>query len=116
MSPQRVLLTDDDDLLRRLYATALIAAGHVVVEATDGMSLLAAANDGDFDVLVTDVMMPGISGLEAALKVKAQRPHMKVIVVTAFVDAGVAARAASADFILRSKPLHPRELVALINE
>jgi CheY-like chemotaxis protein len=110
----RVLLSDDDDLLRRLYASILMRAGHVVIEAANGEALLVAAEQDDFDVIVTDVVMPGISGLDAALRIHAARPGLKIVLITAFPDAGIEQRAREAGFLLVRKPLPPADLLALV--
>ncbi|MEV8615898.1 response regulator, partial [Amycolatopsis sp. NPDC051373] len=61
--PPRVLLADDDRAIRESLLRALELEGYGVTEVTDGVAALAAARRDRFDVLILDVMMPGVDGL-----------------------------------------------------
>ena len=77
----RVLLAEDEFLIRLVLAEELTAAGHVVVEAESGDDALAIAEtDAPYDILVTDVQMPNMSGLELLQRLKAGRSELPVIV------------------------------------
>lgn len=87
----RVLLAEDDNELRRLVARALERRGHQVVCAADGTELLEAlgrsvlgAGTIDYDVIVSDVRMPGWSGLDMLAGLRAARVTRPVVLVTAF--------------------------------
>ena len=94
---QRILLADDDAEMRRLLASVLKSAGYRVEEAGDGDELRArlAALEGQFDLLVTDVQMPGWTGLQALEWAKRHDPEVEVILITAFGDRDLHARAAA---------------------
>ena len=62
--PRRILLVEDERLVRETYAEVLTACGHEVVPAGTGEEALAAIRDRAFDAVVTDLSMPGMSGLE----------------------------------------------------
>jgi len=82
----RILLADDDkgslDLVRR----ALQLEGHTVVTAEDGSEALALIQPGGFDLLVTDVQMPGLDGIELASRASAQFPGMRFVLMSAYPD------------------------------
>lgn len=94
---KRILLADDDAEMRRLLASVLKSAGYRVEEAGDGDDLRARlrALEGQFDLLVTDVQMPGWTGLQALEWTKRHNPDVEVILITAFGDPDLHARAAA---------------------
>ena len=60
----KILLLDDDSFLRDMYATTFAAFGHTVGAAANGDEALRQLNDEDFDVVLLDMVMPGMSGLD----------------------------------------------------
>lgn len=84
----RVLVVDDDSAVLRVLADALSLAGYVVREATDGADALATARTWQPDVLVTDLSMPGIDGVEAIRQLR-QDPTtraIRIVVCSGTVD------------------------------
>jgi len=84
----KILFTDDEPLLRKVGTAMLTQLGHVVVETGDGLDALEILeNNDDFDLLMTDLLMPeGIGGEMLALKAKALRPNIKIIVLSGYTD------------------------------
>ena len=83
----RILLADDDQGSLDLVRRALEMDGHAVVTASDGLEALARlGSDGPFDVLVADVHMPGLTGIELAAKALASLPHLRLVLISAFPD------------------------------
>jgi len=86
MQQRHVLLIDDDPILLRAVETVLRDAGHSVATAINGASGLATfeehLNDSPFDVVLTDLGMPGFDGRAVALRVKAMSPTTPVIMIT----------------------------------
>jgi len=86
----RVLLVEDHLEMRRLLASVLRADGHVVVEASDGLEalnpLLGRPGDPEIDLVVTDVRMPGCTGLDLLAFVRLEKPLMPVVLITGFGD------------------------------
>jgi DNA-binding NtrC family response regulator len=108
----RVLLIDDDDGSRAAMAAGLRRAGHEVSEFEGGEAALAKLQAGEpADVLITDVRMPGMDGYEVVRRVRALRPALPVLMVTAFgdVDGAVKALQGGADDYL-TKPVNLVEL------
>ncbi len=106
-----ILIVDDDASQRRLIEFWLKEEGHRTVTATDGISALRAFAQYAPSLVVTDVRMPGMSGLDLLSRIKADNPDISFILITAFAtvdDAVEAMKLGAADYIL--KPLKADEL------
>jgi two-component system response regulator FlrC len=79
----RVLVVDDEEGVRAFLSEALARDGHEVAEADGGSSALRAIESDAFDVIVTDLKMPGLDGMELVRRVRASAPEMEVVVLTA---------------------------------
>jgi putative two-component system response regulator len=78
----RILVIDDEAIVRMLVVEILEAAGHSVVDADSAERALDLLDGGDFDLVVSDVIMPGLSGLELLQRVQAQQASLPVVLVT----------------------------------
>lgn len=108
----RILLAEDDDSLRGFLARALERAGYEVVACPDGETAVDAL-DQHFHVLLTDIVMPGIDGIEVARQAAARQPHLRIMFITGFAAVALtAADRAPAGAKVLSKPVHLREIVA----
>jgi DNA-binding response OmpR family regulator len=108
----RVLLIDDDKRLHELLTTYLEQNGFVVVGAPDGQRGLAALDIEPFDVVLLDVMMPGLDGLEVCRRIR-KKSRVPILMLTAKgdeTDRVVGLELGADDYI--AKPFGPRELVA----
>jgi len=82
-----VLIVDDDDLVRKFVQRALSEAGYQTVAAASGEEALAASASIDpLDLLVTDLMMPQMTGDELARRIRATTPEVKVLYLTGYSD------------------------------
>jgi two-component system response regulator MprA len=108
-----VLIADDDRAIRESLVRALELEGYDVVEVADGVAALTTARRGRFDVLVVDVMMPGVDGLGVCRVLRADGDHTPVLMLTARVETAdrVAGLDAGADDYL-PKPFELDELLA----
>ena len=93
MKRPRIMLADDHRLLREAFARLLETDCDVVGSVADGRALLAAAADLQPDIVVLDVAMPLLNGLDAARQLKRDMPEVKVIFLTMSEDPDVAAEA-----------------------
>jgi PAS domain S-box-containing protein len=105
---RRVLVVDDEPAIRRAACRILEAAGCEVVEAVDGADAVARVKSGaGFDVLLSDVRMPGLSGPEVAKAVRALAPSTRVVLMSGYT--GEEASALADAFL--AKPFTPDDLV-----
>jgi two-component system OmpR family response regulator len=108
-------VADPDDIIRRLLRTVLDAHALVGREVADGEAALQATDDHAPTVVVLDVMMPGVDGLEVCRRLPHDR--VKVVMLTARDDPALeaAAREAGADAFL-TKPFSSTELLELVEQ
>jgi len=105
---KRVLVVDDDPIVARSIDRTLAAKGYAVISAGNGPEALDKLAREDYDVVYTDIKMPGMDGLEVAARIKASRPWLPVVIVTGYgTDANESkARGIGVAGFLR-KPLSP---------
>ncbi len=117
MGPMRVLLVEDDDDNRELMAEVLESSGCEVLSAATGQDGLKALSEHSVDVVVTDVGMPGMGGLEMARAAKAIAPRVPVVVVTGWAEREDITRAHGheVDAVL-IKPVDPDALSATVGD
>ena len=112
----RVMVVDDDVTVREVVVTYLRAAGHDVGEAADGETALTQLRDERADLVVLDLMLPGIDGLEVCLRLRARGDDVPVIMLTALgseTDRVVGLERGADDYV--TKPFSPRELVLRVD-
>ena len=107
-----ILLVEDDDLIRANTAETLQDAGFVVVHAVTAEEAMTALQTAQIDVLVTDLNLPGESGVELAGRARQLRPTLSIIFATG--DGGMAAEAANMDAALLTKPYSASQLINAI--
>jgi CheY-like chemotaxis protein len=82
----RILVADDEPMVREVIRLYLVEDGHAVETADDGGEALRKFQDGVFDLVLTDRAMPELSGDQLAMEVKALRPDVPVLLLTGFGD------------------------------
>ena len=111
---------DDEPLALRLFATILRSSGYSVVEAMSGAEALdeVRAHSGEIRVLVTDIVMPRLNGIELAVEVQRQAPHIKVLYVSGYPLINLASQGVAVDQIdhFLQKPFTPAALAARVRE
>ncbi|BDG07274.1 response regulator [Anaeromyxobacter paludicola] len=113
----RVLLVEDDEDNRELMAEVLESAGCAVTTAATGAAGLEALRAGPVDVVVTDIGMPGMGGLELARAAKQIAPETPVVVVTGWAEREDIARARGKEVdLVLVKPVDPDGLLGAVRE
>jgi DNA-binding NtrC family response regulator len=116
MSGGRILVVEDDDSLRRVTHAQLERCGYETSVAADAPEALAVLEKQPIDLVLTDLNLPGMSGLELLNRIRIEYPEISVVIITAYgtIETAVAAiKAGAYDYI--AKPVHPDELRALVN-
>jgi len=104
----KVLVVDDDPAVRKSIDRVLTSKGYAVITAENGEEALRKLNEGKYDLVYTDIRMPGISGLELAEQVKARKPWTPVVIITGYGTDAAEARAKAAGVLsFVHKPLSP---------
>ena len=112
----RVLVVDDELALGRACARSLEHGGHRVVVATDGVKAAELLEGGRFDVLVCDVWMPGMTGLDLLRAVRARDTGLHVVLLTGTPKAEDAEEAAESGALMYLvKPIELRVLVQVVD-
>lgn len=108
----KILLAEDDHDLRRFLAGALERAGHEVTSFGEGASAYEELKQTDFDLLLTDIVMPEMDGIELARHAAELDPTLKIMFITGFAAVALSPDSkAPKDAKVLSKPFHLRELV-----
>ncbi len=86
MAPIRILIVDDEPEVREIFRSVLEEDGHQVEEASTGEAALELLADGAYDLILLDVKLPGISGVEVLKEVRRRTPSPRVVMVTGVMD------------------------------
>jgi len=108
----RILLAEDDEDMRRFLAKALDNAGYQVVSFNNGLSAYERLREEPFHLLLTDIVMPEMDGIELARRATELDPDIKVMFITGFAAVALNPDSkAPRDAKVLSKPFHLRDLV-----
>ena len=116
---ETVLIVEDQQAVRRLVTRILQARGYRVLEAADGAEALSIASQhsGDIDLLLTDVVMPGIDGRTLSAQLRELRPELKVLLMSGHSQDVITERGALATGLMYiQKPFDAEELAAKVRE
>ena len=111
----RILLAEDDDSMRVYLARALERVGYAVVSVDRGTAALPLLETERFDLLLTDIVMPEMDGIELAQKAATIAPEMRVMFITGFAAVALKAGKAAPEAKVLSKPFHLKDLVAEVD-
>jgi CheY-like chemotaxis protein len=111
MTGKHILMVDDDAALLSLLRIRLESMGHTVDSAENGWDGLAKLEYADYDIVLLDYMMPGITGLTVMRHIHARHPSVPVVMMTGHTGSQVAAQAlAAGSRACLVKPVDPMEL------
>lgn len=111
-----VLIVEDEAAIRSLTSRILRRKGYEVLEAVDGADALrvAEAHDGSIEVLLTDLVMPGIGGAELAGRIGSARPRLRVVYMSGYGEEDLATHGVEGPALFLGKPFRPDELLAKV--
>lgn len=116
MTIPSILLAEDDESMRRFLVKALERAGYEVVSFSNGVEAYACLQDRKFTLLLTDIVMPEMDGIELAKRASDVQPHMKIMFITGFAAVALHPDSdAPREAKILSKPVHLRELVTEVD-
>ncbi len=107
----RILLAEDDDDMRRFLVKALERAGYDVSDFDNGASAYERLREEPFSLLLTDIVMPEMDGIELAQKASAIDPAIRVMFITGFAAVALQGGRTAPEAKLLSKPFHLKDLV-----
>ena len=109
---QRILLAEDDDSMRRFLVKALERAGYEVVSFGNGADAFNRLKEEPFTLLLTDIVMPEMDGIELARRASELDPDLKIMFITGFAAVALnSEESAAREAKVLSKPFHLRDLV-----
>jgi CheY-like chemotaxis protein len=110
-----VLIVDDDKSIREMLDTCLRNTGYEVVTASDGKEAVSVSRETNPDLVITDIFMPGMDGLELIRYLRTNSPATRIIAISEMGDYLKTAQLLGAHAVLR-KPLHEAKLLELIDQ
>lgn len=116
MGKMKILIVDDDEVLLDTFKNGLSAKGHHCDTATGAIPALELIEKESFNIMIADIIIPDMDGLELTEKVKRMRPEVSTIIITGHIEDfpyDLAIEAGASDFI--KKPFTLKELIARIN-
>ena len=112
----KIILAEDDEDMRRFLVKALEKAGHQVTAFGEGASAFEEIKQSTFDLLLTDIVMPEMDGIELARRAAELDPQLKIMFITGFAAVALHPDSkAPKDAKVLSKPFHLRDLVAEVD-
>ena len=108
-----ILIVDDDELVRMTLSVLVGSLGYHCLVAGDGVEALAVLRSTQVDLVLTDIVMPGMDGIEVARLAAARHPGLRIMFITGFAAVALAAgESAPPGAKVLSKPIHLREIVS----
>ncbi|MDT0575238.1 response regulator [Croceicoccus sp. F390] len=112
----RILLAEDDDMMRSHITRVLHLAGHDVVAVRCGTEALPLLKRGCFDLLLCDIVMPEMDGIELAQRCGRISPETKIVFITGFAAVAMRANRSVPNAKVLSKPFHLKDLVRHVED
>jgi len=114
----RILVIDDQDSIRRVVRRALEQDGHEVFDASDGELGMEILESQSFDLVITDIFMPGQDGIVTLRQIRKRFPSLKVIVISGGDSTGLLDMRQDAEFLgavsSLQKPFNAREIIDIV--
>jgi two-component system cell cycle response regulator CpdR len=112
----RILLAEDDEAMRAYLSRALENAGYSVVAVDRGTAALPLLEEEEFDLLLSDIVMPEMDGIELAQRCSEVSPRTRVMFITGFAAVSLRASREAPQSKVLSKPFHLKDLVLEVEQ
>jgi CheY-like chemotaxis protein len=119
VSKALVFVVDDEEVISTTLAAILMKVGFEATPFTDPIEALESSQTRPPDILISDVVMPGMSGIELAIRIKATVPDCQVVLFSGQAETSDMLEDVGGqghDFVLLTKPVHPSDLLAAITQ
>src|ERR1043165_8939371 len=110
-----ILVVDDEEASRELLARIVTKAGYEAVQAADGFEALSVLQSSNIELVISDILMPGINGYALVARIRAKWPSMPVILTTGFLSQDAAKNMMNGAVGFIPKPIDPETLITMIN-
>jgi len=116
----KILIVDDEQIVRDLLRTVLEQHGHAVHEVADGEEAVAASASGSYDLAIVDLILPRKNGLDTVVELRKQKPALRFVVMTGALPA-LLEKSRNMDAMLGrvvklTKPMRPADLLRAVGE
>ena len=112
----KLLIAEDDADLMEFLRTKLTQAGFAVTTANNGADAVVLAVEGDVDLVLLDMLMPRLDGLQVSRLLRKLRPHLPILALTGYVGQGYMAEAAALGITCLAKPISSETLIRELHE
>lgn len=115
----RIVVADDEPIVSSTLTEILENEGYDVVSVSDGLAAIATVQAVQPDILLSDVMMPGMNGVEVAKRIRASLPRCRIVLLSGQAATGELleqARAEGYEFEVLTKPIHPEMLLSILRQ
>ena len=109
-----ILLVEDEAITRNAFADALRMEGHQVIQAADGDQALSLLNECHVDLVITDLVMPRLNGCELVAQIRSKRPHIPILLISAYLSQGGGEIIFDGSAEFMHKPIDPANLIATV--
>lgn len=109
-----ILLVDDEESARRVFAEILKNLGHEVIEAGDGLEALALLRGQQCDLIISDILMPNLNGYALAARIRSNWPSIRIILMSAYLSHETVKAFLNGAVEFIPKPIDAKVLIAMV--
>jgi DNA-binding response OmpR family regulator len=108
-----ILLVEDEPITRNAFADALRMEGEEVIQAADGIQALSLLDKSHVDLVITDLVMPKLTGFDLVGQIRSKWPHIPILIISAYISQD-AEKISDGNAEFMYKPIDPPDLIATV--
>ncbi|EKE19751.1 MAG: Sensor histidine kinase/response regulator [uncultured bacterium] len=114
----KILVVDDDSQVRPMFVSVLhgLNLGAIIFEAEDGEAALELIREHEFNLIISDIVMPKMNGMELMLAIERLSIEIPIIFISGYCDPAIATSIQGAGRIILGKPIKPQNLIVVVKE